>query len=603
MKLQHIAIIFIIIILPISLVLSNYVSTHLETIKTQTIYDANLVNAAHDSIRAFQINTQNNEFSDIANSKIRDIEASINVFYSSLATNLEVKGYTKEELKEYTPAIVFTLYDGYHIYTNYYDTAIQGFKYGLKPFTTYSCRYVDINAGHYDFVVNYTLDNTITIIGTINGNYVTKTGHLISYDEAEEIAQDPASIENYISLSEILEENLITLDDDASAETINQAKYQGRYQYVVYNNQKIYLEKNPENASRRYFKYSSQYKKDYISASDTVNALNIYYDETTKQLSSESAKKYYQEAAEFTIWVNENLGRVTQKWACDPEGFSIPDRFATQLGTQKIFDTRGNSNNPLLSSSPFNEQRKNVIRYSIETNLIQAMKTYTDHSSAGYEFEMPELTEGDWDNIENNICELVFLQGFPIGGKIYNNYCVVSNNANKETVSNDAIYILSKNSSGEVEYHKPGCKALITGLNNGSLSLAGAYTAVDFKRKSISLTGEDVNALAQILESNEVNINEGKYAYFYPQPYGACYDCIVTASDAYSTDDIIAGKVIDKFGRDRDDYGNLYGNIQDKNGNDVNIKNLNGVNLQKYYLTALARARYDLYLVNSYFGY
>ena len=59
MKLQHIAIIFIIIILPISLVLSNYVSSHLETIKTQTIYDANLVNAAHDSIRAFQINTQN----------------------------------------------------------------------------------------------------------------------------------------------------------------------------------------------------------------------------------------------------------------------------------------------------------------------------------------------------------------------------------------------------------------------------------------------------------------------------------------------------------------------------------------------------------------
>ena len=216
---------------------------------------------------------------------------------------------------------------------------------------------------------------------------------------------------------------------------------------------------------------------------------------------------------------------------------------------------------------------------------------------------MPELTEGDWDNIENNICELVFLQGFPIGGKIYNNYCVVSNNANKETVSNDAIYILSKNNSGTIEYHKPGCKSLITGLNNSTLSLAGAYSTIDFKRKSISLTGEDVNALAQILESNEVNINEGKYAYFYPQPYEACYDCIVTASDAYSTDDIIAGKVIDKFGRDHDEYGESYGGIQDKNGNNVNIQNLNGVNLQKYYLTALARARYDLYLVNAYFGY
>lgn len=603
MKLQHIAIIFIIIILPISLVLSNYVSSHLETIKTQTIYDANLVNAAHDSIRAFQINTQNNEFSDIANSKIRDIEASINVFYSSLATNLEVKGYTKEELKEYTPAIVFTLYDGYHIYTNYYDTELQAFKYGLKPFTSYSCRYIDVNSRHNDFIVNYTLDNTITIIGTVEGNYVTKTGHLISYDEAEQIAQDPARIADYVNLSEVLEENLVTLDDDASAETINQAKYQGRYQYVVYNNQKIYLEKNPTNESRKYFKYSSQYRKDYISSSETVNALNIYYDATTKQLSSDSAKKFYQEAAEFTIWVNENLRNVTQQWACDAEGYKIPERFATQLDNARIFDTRGTQNNPLLSSSPFNEQRRNVIRYSIETNLIQAMKTYTDHSSAGYEFAMPELTEGDWDNIENNICELVFLQGFPIGGKIYNNYCVVSNNANKETVSNDAIYILSKDDEGKIEYHKPGCKALITALNYGRMTLEGAYSTIDFKRKSISLTGEDVNALAQILESNEVNINEGKYAYFYPQPYEACYDCIVAASDAYSTDDIIAGKVIDKFGRDHDEYGESYGNITDLNGDEVNITNLNGVNLQKYYLTALARARYDLYLVNAYFGY
>ena len=105
----------------------------------------------------------------------------------------------------------------------------------------------------------------------------------------------------------MLEENLVTLDDDASAETINQAKYQGRYQYVVYNNQKIYLEKNPTNESRKYFKYSSQYRKDYISSSETVNALNIYYDATTKATKFRQCKEILSEAAEFTIWVNENL--------------------------------------------------------------------------------------------------------------------------------------------------------------------------------------------------------------------------------------------------------------------------------------------------------
>ena len=70
-------------------------------------------------------------------------------------------------------------------------------------------------------------------------------------------------------------------------------------------------------------------------------------------------------------WKSKN---VTQQWACDAEGYKIPERFATQLDNARIFDTKGTQNNPLLSSSPFNEQRRNVIRYSIETNLIKLWK-------------------------------------------------------------------------------------------------------------------------------------------------------------------------------------------------------------------------------------
>ena len=206
MKLQHIAIIFVIIIVPISLVLSNYISLHVKTIEYQSVCDASLINATHDSMRAFQLNTQNNTMSDISNSKIRDIEASINVFYSSLATNLGAKGYTKEDLKSYIPAIVFTLYDGYYIYSNNYNYNQQNsdieYKYGLKPFIAYSCRYRKENK--YDFIVNYTLDNTITIIGKVNGKYITKTGHLILQNtNITDIVNPEETLKEYIIILEM----------------------------------------------------------------------------------------------------------------------------------------------------------------------------------------------------------------------------------------------------------------------------------------------------------------------------------------------------------------------------------------------------------------
>ena len=582
MKLQHIAIIFVIIIVPISLVLSNYISSHVRTIEYQSACDSSLINATHDSMRAFQLNTQNNELSDIANSKIRDIEASINVFYSSLSTNLGAKGYTKEDLKSYIPAILFTLYDGYYIYSNNYDSVSETYKYGLKPFIAYSCRYGKGN--NNDFVVNYTLDNTITIIGKVKGEYVTKTGHLILQD---------TDVTDIVNPEETLREYIIILEDDTTAENVKAEEYE----YVVYSNQKIYKENNwsLENdpaQERKYFKYSSQYKKDYITSAKNIQDLNDHYQKTT------SAKKYYEEAKEFTDWVNENLNGITQEDAVDVNGNQITT-FQSDLGTEKIFDTSNEKNNPILTSSTFNDHRMNVIRYTIETNLVRAMNSYTQHSAyAGVEFAMPKLSEQDWNNLENNICEMVFMQGLPLGGKLYSNYCVVSNNTNKECVNNSSIYILSEDTtSGKKEYHQPGCKTLISNLETGRFRLAGAYSAIDFKRKSVSLTGDDVNGLSQI-----EGIDEGKYAYYYPQPYEACYDCIVTASDAYTTDDIIYGHVIDQFGRTQDDYGDPYGEIKNRDGNDVDITNLNGTNLQKYYLTALARARYDLYLVNGYFG-
>lgn len=606
MKLQHIIIIFVIIVVPIALVLSMYINMQIKTINNQTKYDNILINASYDGIKAFQLNTANNMYSTISNSKIRDIEAAVNVFFNSLATNMGTSGYSQDDLKPYIPAIMVNLYDGYYIYSNYYDTEYDGngdgvkgeYRYGLKPFVYYSCRYKK-EGQNTDFVVNYTLDNTITIIGTIKGKYVVKTGHLL--------------LENDDVADEILNENLIILRDE-STENVNPRAES--FQYIVYNSQKIYKDNNDAAFVNgkddtgalgriRYFYYSSEYKKDYVTNPKTIRYLNEHLvNENGKwNLQSDSAKKYYAESLNnddpygttdfegnkisFTNWVKKYLGDIKASDAVDSAGNPIITNenggensnvgFASNLGDTKIFDI-SSTNNPLDSGSAFNEHRRNVIRRSIETNLVSAIATFTAHTVIGYEFAMPQLSEDEWNKIENNVCMLTFLEGIPIGAKVYNNYCVVSNNTNQETAGNDSIFIVDSNG----EYHKPGCLKLIENLKSNNVTITGAYASSEFQRKTVFITGEDSNAHSQLLGGD---VDSGKYAYYYPEAYTPCYSCMVSASKAYSTDDIIADTV------------------KDTSGSKVNITNLGGTNLRQIYLSALARSKYNLYITNGYFGY
>lgn len=119
MKLQNLAVIFIIIILPISMILNVYTRNQVKTLKLQISYDSKLNNATYDALKAFQLNTINSDTSDLANSKLRDIEASVNTFFTSIASNFNMAGYNQDELKEYVPALVYTMYDGYYIYSPY----------------------------------------------------------------------------------------------------------------------------------------------------------------------------------------------------------------------------------------------------------------------------------------------------------------------------------------------------------------------------------------------------------------------------------------------------------------------------------------------------
>ena len=75
----------------------------------QTSYTRKLQTATADAIKSFQLNTINNKYSTVSDSKIRDIEASISSFYNSLGTELGASGYTAEELQSFIPAMVYMM--------------------------------------------------------------------------------------------------------------------------------------------------------------------------------------------------------------------------------------------------------------------------------------------------------------------------------------------------------------------------------------------------------------------------------------------------------------------------------------------------------------
>lgn len=616
MKLQNMAIIFIIIILPISIALSTYVDSQAKTINMQTSYDTMLYSSTYDAVRAFQLNTVNNRYSSVSDSKIRDIEAAISSFYNSLAAGFGSMGYDESTLRNYVPAMVYTLYDGYYIYgkfKNTYsvsnvndgkdtdgdgkgDTAVDGvdpgktsmlqdgywasedyfvepdqYQYGLKPYIYYSIRYVK---GSDDFVVNYTLDNYITIIGTVDGDYVTKSGYLINPNLVSGMVENNGVIEQIIYDGvnierERLNEDLLILNEDPATGDETISSRPENFTYVEYNGKKIYYDSSTD----QFFRYSDNYKKMYINDYATNNYARARL--RSDGLWSDSAGQFYKEALDFSSWVNAHLRDITvadvvydDGTQANPNGIVIPklaedestdNTLIATTGTACIFDTTSLENNPTDRSSNFNEHRMGVIRRSITTNLISAIANFSQVSTESYEFVLPLISEEDWDKVLNNICVITFLQGIPVGNyKFYNNYSIVTNDKNKEFVADDSIYIeeaeADRNKVPGSEHHNPGDRSL------DQTKEYIAYSNTDYIRQNVYLSNEN-------------------YYYFYPKTSTACYNCIVSIPYNYDIQDIINGNT-----------------IQDVDGRQIDFSNSN---IRKAVVTGLARCRYSLYKSNE----
>lgn len=571
MKLQGLAVIAIIIILPMSIILSSYSQSQIKTLQLQTQYDSKLQNATYDAIKAFQLNMSNSTTSDLANSKMRDIKASVNTFYNSLASHFNMVGYGKDVLQNYVPAIVYTLYDGYYIYSAYDNTLDAEDKfdenasykdgesiYGLKPYIYYSCRYKRGN--QFDIVITYSLDSYITIQGTIGNEKINKSGYVLSSVEKRD--------------DDIYYKGVKIEEEDMSDSGFQQYVYIPGATATKEGEKDIYINDNKAGAIKKYQCKKINGVKYYIDDENKnkvftmLNDEQIYQNDISFDNKNTNGKKYYEDAMEFSEWVKSNLGDLSSNDAVDASGNSYnSDNYRDNnpfVAGRKIFselnnDWRSSSKCIEDTDSEFNAHRIEVIKNSIESNLIVAISNYNKVSSSGVNFQMPKLTDIDWEELTTNVSMITFLQGLNIGGKIYSGYSIVRNDITEDFVSEDSIYICYTNTA---TYYKVTDTTLTNQKEIDPNSTIGIFN-VDFERKTAKVSDKE----------QEKNI------YYYPRSDMASYKSIINSNNNSNSATSIK-EYLDKVGQ--------------YNSNDFKYRIA-----QKYY-TALGRERYGMYRVTNF---
>lgn len=490
MKLQNLTVIFAIIIIPVTLILSAYIGSQIDTASLQQSYDTKLKDATHDAVVAFELNTQDNAYSNNSDSIRRDLQAVINTFSGSLASGLNIPGANQERIMPYIPAILITLYDGYYIYSpseysystkeeiNGEWTEVQktGYTHILKPYVYYSARY---ESGDNYVVVNYSLDNYITIYGTINGEVISNSGYLTTKDALNEINADGENLSEIITYRYNNKKQFHTM----------------KAKFIYQNGRKVYHIVDEPGAPGDNWYYLNDI--DLLRYTGNTSGFNLDY----------SAKEYKDNAITFNNWIKENTqlkSIVTPQNAVKIDGTKYEE---FQGDSTQILTTNGED-----PASAFNQHKRRIIQLSIQDNLNNAIAIYNANSGAmgtHATFRMPKLNELDWEKILTNVNIVTFMQGLPAGNTIFNSYAIVTSTNNKQYVSPSSIYIVDNDNN---TYHAINCDE--NELNN-SASLIGFKSADFIKLRYEGKTeeGEDV------------------YKYYYRRQEYASYGCIVDSTN------------------------------------------------------------------------
>lgn len=572
MKLQNMTVIFIIIMIPIILVVSYYIGLQINTITMQKNYTVKLQTAAKDSIQALEINTVewNSASSNLADSKRRDVLAAINTFTTSLANGMGIGGAGKGRIQTYIPAIVYTMYDGYYIYSaslmKEQETDNNGltqfdndgtiksngesYQYILKPYSPYSARYVNVNE-NIDVTVNYTLDNYIRVYGTVDGEYQTKEGYLVvcgnkeGVDNVKDGSISGIEYRGAVIKPETLKENVYANGEVKEYPYIydqydNKLYWDGSNYFSVdkYNN-KVYLQEAlPEGDAG--FSITNRFRKISIPMSNGSEVQKVfqilnpgggYYfyfqDEsgnlqlyTRNNLIGEvevkneqdfSAINYCVESYVFTQWVTKNLGNITVGDMQSGDMQSLTEGQYNNVDKNANIFEISKDNNP----DPENDDAyaKSVLAQHKKDIIINTIEKNLSQATAqaqkmnpNYEYRLPQLSYDEWEQALSNISIIAFMQGMPIGLKYYNNYAIATSTLNKEFVDPDELYFAG---TDDQYYHQRQCEQA-----TGSDYVG--YRSIDYVAKSYEVENDTTK-------------------YYYPHANSTnseleCYYCLVNRS-------------------------------------------------------------------------
>lgn len=564
MKIEHLAVIFVLIILPIDIVLGLYLDAQMNTIRNQAMYDSKLVDCVYDAMKVYQSNSIVDTENNIVTTKMENIEASANTFLSSLQTSFGLSGYKASVMQEYVPAVVYTMYDGYYIYSKFNNTLSQkqiknfdntfkdGKMYeGIKSYVFYSCRYQrnKDKTNEDDFVITYSLDNYITIQGKVKGKYECASGYLI--DGITKDGDDYVYDEVTYSKDGRFEGNFISRSSEYIIDPyLSNVK---GYEYTKINGTKYYVNTDEEEIFN------------FVNGTKVVQAKKSTDNDLYKQYksaiqSNKDAYLYYKEAYEFTKKVRETfkLSNLKASDAVYSEGGTI--KHISEFGNYTIFGSDKTSSGKYIqdSDSQFNQHRKAVIRYTIETNLKAAIAGFGGISTQDIDYIMPKISEEDWETVENNVSVIGFLQGLDIGTKKYNGYAVVSNTLTSEYVDENSIYLINNDDN---QYYR----ANATDITNVKV---GAYN-LDFEKHYIKIGDNNL--------------------YYYPQGY-KIGSTVYPYTGSYTS--IVAQTSVDT------EYEDMYKYMRDGLKKNSKLNDSQREKIKRAYYTALAKERYGSYKIS-----
>lgn len=331
MKVQNLAIIFLVIVIPLTMILSYYLNLQRKTLELQAQYDTKLAEATKEGIKAFEVNTV--EWSNSKQDDRQNTKAMINAFITSLSNNLNVTGTAREFMVNYIPAITVTMYDGYYIYSPIYapvnkenedglqlflnsqnkvttsaekgnqilyiaeegkgnsytyeyttedgsqiteqitgvtteiDSAKKEYKHTLNSKIAYSSSYTGTNG--LKIVVNYTLDNRIYLYGTKGSEYIEKDGYLVYFGNDTVLPR--------ITINEATPENKKSEADITVKESVANTIYSKDISNTITNKTEIQTERLTEQILYK-DENSENYRLGTFSYVYNIENNKLYYD-------------------------------------------------------------------------------------------------------------------------------------------------------------------------------------------------------------------------------------------------------------------------------------------------------------------------------------